>query len=258
MENYPEIVAKIANDYLARVKSKLSLVPPSEQDEFLKEIQSHLFEAYQQTPGEDDVARILTVLRNLGEPAEVVADRLPGAMVRSGSKRNLPLYIVAGIFIALFGIPLGFGGVSVLVGFLLALTWFVVVFFAITGTALLAGSVIMLIGLSRFLMPQLLDRLIALAAVENNWPVEFINQFSPADQGVFIVLFASIILAAGLGMLWVGKRLLRGLRFLFTLAFDWARRAAKSIRKRLDQDKRDRIWRGGRFSAARTGSQATR
>ena len=112
MENYPQVVEKIANDYLARVKSKLFLVPSSEQDEFLRELQSHLYEAYQQTSGDDDVARILTVLRNLGEPTDVVADRLPGAMVRSGSKRNLPLYILGGVFIAIFGIPIGFGGVS--------------------------------------------------------------------------------------------------------------------------------------------------
>ena len=258
MENYSETVAKIANDYLERLKLKLGLVPAIQQDEFLREIQSHVYEAYRQMPGGDEVARILTVLRNLGDPADVVADRLPGAMVRSGSKRNLPLYIVAGIFIALFGIPLGFGGISVLVGLLLALTWFVVVFFAITGTTLLAGSLIMLIGLSRFIMPQLLDTLIAAAAVENNLPLEFISQFSPADQGLFIVLIASIILAAGLGMLWLGKRLLRGLRFLFSLAFDWTRRLAQNIRRRLSRDKREGLRWSECFTAAKTGSQATR
>ena len=80
----------------------------------MREIQSHVYEAYQQMPGEDDVARIFAVLRNLGEPGEVVADRLPGAMVRSGTRRNLPLYVAGGILIALFGIPLGFGGFGVL------------------------------------------------------------------------------------------------------------------------------------------------
>jgi len=105
MNNYPEVVAKIASDYLERVKSQLRLVPAHEQGEFLREIESHLFEAYQQTPGEDDVARILAVLRNFGEPAEVVADRLPGAMVRSGTKHNLPLYVVGGILIALLAFP---------------------------------------------------------------------------------------------------------------------------------------------------------
>jgi uncharacterized membrane protein len=258
MENYPEIVTKIVNDYLDRVKSKLTLVPPNEQDEFLREVQSHIYEAYRQTPGGDDIARILTVLRNLGEPAEVVADRLPGSMMRSGSSRNFPLYIVAGIFIALFGIPLGFGGVSVLVGLLLALTWFVVVFFAVTGTTLLAGSVIMLLGLSRYFMPQLIDRLIELGIVRIDEPLELFTQFSPADQGLLLVLMASIILAAGLGMLWLGKRMLRGLRFLSSLAFDWTRRAAQSIRKRVRQDRRDGSLWGVRFTSARTESPATR
>src|SRR5260370_26673188 len=114
MNNYPVVVGKIADDYLQRVKSQLRPVPPREQEDFLREIQSHVYEAYQQTPGDDDVVRILVVLRKLGEPAEVVSDRLPAAMVRSGTKRSLPLYVVGGILIALFGIPLGFGGVGVL------------------------------------------------------------------------------------------------------------------------------------------------
>ena len=130
MNNYPEVVAKIANNYLERVKSQLRLVPIREQNEFLREIESHLYEAYQQTPGDDDVARILAVLRNLGEPAEVVSDRLPGTMVRSGTKRNLPLYVVGGILIALFGIPLGFGGLGVLVGILGGLAGMLVAFYA--------------------------------------------------------------------------------------------------------------------------------
>src|SRR5271167_172680 len=103
MSNYPDVVAKIVSDYLERVKSQLRLVPVREQSEFLREIESHVYEAYQQTPGEDDVARILAVLRNLGEPAQVVSDRLPGAMLRSGAKRKIPLYIIGGILIALFG-----------------------------------------------------------------------------------------------------------------------------------------------------------
>ena len=112
------------------MKSQLGLVPIREQNEFLREIESHLYEAYQQTPGDDDVARILAVLRNLGEPAEVVSDRLPGTMVRSGTKRNLPLYVVGGILIALFGIPLGFGGLGVLVGILGGLAGMLVAFYA--------------------------------------------------------------------------------------------------------------------------------
>lgn len=112
MNSYPEVVEKIADDYLERVKSQLPLVPIREQSEFLAEIESHLYEAYQERPEEDEVARILAVLRNLGEPAEVVSERLPRTMARSGKTRSLPLYVVGGILIALFGIPLGFGGLG--------------------------------------------------------------------------------------------------------------------------------------------------
>src|SRR5580658_10084205 len=154
MNDYPDAVAKIANDYLERVKSQLRQVPAREQDEFLLEIQSHLYEAYSQTAGSDDVARILTVLRNLGEPAEVVADRLPKAMVRSGTKRNLPLYVLPGILIGIFGIPLGFGGVSVLVGLLLVLVGVLVAYYAATGIILLTGAIFTVFGFIRFALPD--------------------------------------------------------------------------------------------------------
>src|ERR1035441_5302646 len=44
MNNYPEVVAKIAHDYLERVKSQLQLVPVRERIEFLREIESHIYE----------------------------------------------------------------------------------------------------------------------------------------------------------------------------------------------------------------------
>ncbi len=144
MNEYPEAAAKIADDYLERVKLQLRLVPARERDEFLREIQSHIHEAYHRTPGEqtagdDDVARMLAVLRNFGEPAEVVSDRLPKAMVRSGTRRSLPLYILAGITIALFGIPLGCGGVGVLVGLLIALLGIIFAFYVVAGELPVGG-----------------------------------------------------------------------------------------------------------------------
>ncbi len=240
MNSYPEVVAKIAKDYLDRVKSQLGLVPAHEQGEFLREIESHLYEAYQQTPGEDDVTRILTVLRNFGEPAEVVSDRLPGSMVRSGTKRNLPLYVVGGILIALFGLPLGSAGVGVLVGLLAALAGILVAYYAVAGSFLLVGALTMLLGLTRILLPQLFDRLVVLGYVQLNGPVgEFLDNFSPGYQGLLMILFASVFAAGGLGMLWVGRYLLRGLRFLFSLTFDWMRRFAQGARRKLHRDNRE-------------------
>src|SRR6266498_2017087 len=232
MTSYPEVVAKIANDYLDRVKSQLRSVPVREQNEFLGEVESHLYEAYQQTQGEDDIARILAVVRNLGEPAEVVSDRLPRTMVRSGAKHNLPLYIVGGTLIALFGIPLGFGGLGVLVGILVALAGMVVAFYATAGSIVLVGAVFTLLGLTRMLLPQLFDRLVVLGLVQITAPVtEFLDHFSPSEQGLMMIVFGSAWLASGLGMLWLGRYLLRGLRFLFGLLFDRMRRFAQSVRR---------------------------
>ena len=239
MNNYPEVVAKIVNDYLERVKFQLRLVPLREKDEFLREIQSHVYEAYQQTPGEDEVARIFDVLRKLGEPSYVVSDRLPGAMVRSGTKRHLPLYILGGILIALFGIPLGFGGVGVLVGLLAALTGITIAFYAAAGSILLVGALSMLMGLSRIFLPQLFDKLIVLGIIRMDGPpAEFLDHFSPPDQGLFMILFASVFIASGLGMLWLGRYVLRGVRFLFSLIFDRIRRLAQSLRRKWHQENR--------------------
>jgi uncharacterized membrane protein len=240
MNNYPDAVAKIVSDYLERVKSQLRLVPAREQTEFLREIESHVYEAYQQTPGVDDVARILAVLRNLGEPAEAVSDRLPGAMVRSGTKRSLPLYVVGGILIALFGLPLGFGGLGVLVGLLAAAAGVLIAFYAAAGSITLVGSLVTLLGLIRFLVPHLFDRLVELGFIQLGGPVgEFLDQFSPADQGLLMMLIGCVILAGGVGMLWVGKHLLRGLRFLFSLLFDRIRRLAQTVRRKWSHESRE-------------------
>ncbi len=231
MNSYPEIVAKIVNDYLERVKSHLRLAPVREQNEFLAEIESHLYEAYQQRPEEDDVARILAVLRNLGEPAEVVSDRLPQTMARSGTKRNLPLYVVGGILIALFGIPLGFGGLGVLVGILAALAGVGVAFYATAGSILLVGALSVLLGLTRILFPQLFDRLVLLGVIHISEPTaDFLDHFSRSEQNLLMLLFGGVWLACGLGMLWLGRYLFRGLRFLFGLLFDRLRRLARSAR----------------------------
>jgi uncharacterized membrane protein len=237
MNGYPEAVAKIANDYLERVRLQLRLVPAREQDEFLREIQSHLYEAYNETADDDDVARILAVLRNLGEPAEVVADRLPSAMVRSGTGRSLPLYILAGITVALFGIPLGFGGVGVLVGLLIALLGIVFAFYMFAGGFLFAGALLMSMGLIRVVLPELWDKLMMLGIIQINGPAEFFNHLSPTGQAFVLIVVASAFLATGLGLLRLGKYLLHGLRFLVSLIFDGVRRFAQTVRRKLRRDK---------------------
>src|SRR5579863_2692694 len=198
MDKYPEVVAMIANDFLERVKVHLRPLPAHEQDEFLKELQSHLYEAYQQTPGDEDVARMLAVLRNLGDPAEVVADRLPDAMVRSGARRNLPLYVVSGILIALFGIPLGFGGMGALAGLLAALAAMVIAYYAVAGSVFVAGSAFMLAGLVRLVLPHVWDNLVLNGYIQMNaGPGYFLDQLPSSLAGLLMILIASALAACG-------------------------------------------------------------
>jgi uncharacterized membrane protein len=237
VNNYPEVVSKLTDDYLRRVRLQLAQLPALEQDEFLREIQSHLYDAFQQMPGEDEVARILEVLRNFGEPSEVVQDRLPAAMVRSGAKRNLPLYVLGGILIALFGIPLGFGGVAVLAGVLISLAAIVAAYYATVGIIVLTAALFMLMGLARTYAPLFWDRLVTLGFIRLEGPVgNFLDQLSPLEQGLLMIVLAAAVGAGGLGMLRVGKYLIRGLRFLFSLALDRLRAFAQRIRRRAYPD----------------------
>lgn len=231
MNDYPEVVEKIIDDYLQRLKLQLRRVPAREKEEFLREIQSHLYEAYQQEPGEDDIARAFAVLRKLGEPAEVVSDRLPGAMVGSGTKRNLPVYVIGGILIALFGAPLGFSAVAVLAGVLAALTGFVAAYYAAAGMMFLVSLVAMLLGLTRIYEPATWDRLIAAGFIQlNGPPARFFEVLSPGTQGFVFIVFAAAFAAAGLGMLWLGRYLFLGLRFLYGWTFDGVRKTAQTVR----------------------------
>jgi uncharacterized membrane protein len=234
MDTYPEVVAKIINDYLERLKSQLRLVPAQEEAEFMREIQSHIYEAYQQADStQDNVERILRVLRNLGEPAEVVADRLPEAMVRSGAKRSLPLHVLIGILIALFGIPLGFGGVAVLLGALLTMVGVVVVYYGLASLILLCSVIFLALGTSRIYQPEFLDRLVAAGVIEIDPSMaQFMEALSPAVQGYTMIFFAILFAAAGLTMFVLGKHLVRGLRFLGGLVFDWIRQLAQRVARR--------------------------
>jgi uncharacterized membrane protein len=237
MHNYPEAVLRIIDDYVDRVKSRLGPLPREEQDEFLREIRSHLYEAYQQAQEEQDaadgVARILGVIRRFGEPSEVVADRLPETMVRSGAKRSLPMRVIGGILIALFGIPLGFGGVGVMLGIVAAIGALVVAYYAAAGGILLGAASMLIFGLTRVYQPELFNRLIIAGIIQIDPPVrDLFEQFSAADQGYILILFGTIFAACGIGMVWFGRYVLRGVRFLFTLIFDQLRRGAQSLRRK--------------------------
>jgi uncharacterized membrane protein len=232
MGEYPEVVSKIVADYVERLSLHLSTIPARERDDFLREIQSHIYEAYQHESGDDELARILSVLRKLGEPAEVVSDRLPEAIVRAGGRRRSPLHIIGGIMIAVFGVPLGFAGVAVLIGVFAALAGIVIAYYATASSFLLAGGVLSFMAMIRIYQPELWDLLVSRSVIQmQDAPGEFFDVLSPGSQGAALIVLACVFVVFGVAMLWLGRFLVRGIRFLLSLAFDQIRQLAGKTRQ---------------------------
>jgi uncharacterized membrane protein len=218
MNVYPEAVAQIVEDYLVRLKAELATVPSQESSEILSEIESHIYESYQGVQGTNDIARILNVLRKIGTPAEVAGGTLGTALVSAGTQRSLPFYVVSGILIALFGIPLGVGGVAVLLGALGTLIALVLAYYATAGAVLvLAGAFVLISGTVAY-YPTLWDRLGDLGLVRLSSPlIHFLESLSPKEEGLLFLILGTICVAIGLGMLRFGRHLMRGLRFTLDL-----------------------------------------
>jgi uncharacterized membrane protein len=224
-EDYPIAVKKIVDDYLARVRGHLSGIPDVDRQELVMEINSHIYESFTGETEGDEVDRILRVLRKLGEPAEVIQDRLPGAMVTMGRKKKLPFYILSGVLIILFGLPLGIGGLACVLGLLVALGGLLIAYYAAAVSLVVGGGLGILASLVRIFNPEFLDRIYELYDVQimSGGPIP------PEYMGVVGLIGSIVFTAAGLAMLWLGKRMLRGLRFAGNLVLSkiqgyWSRR----------------------------------
>ena len=223
-------VAQIVDNYLERFKKGLKGIPAKDQDELIKEITSHIYESFRNDPTPDEVARILKVLDKLGEPAAVISARMPEAMVTLGKKRKLPFLILAGVLIAFFGVPLGLGGLSVAVGLIISVLALIVSFYIMAFSMILAGWLSAVVMIVRIFSPGFLDPWI------NIYPLVS----DPTFNTIIYILGALLIAAVGFGMLWLGSRLMRGVRFVFRLLFDkvknWRKRAPGGGERTLGSD----------------------
>ncbi len=119
--HFPPGAEKIVADYLEKVKVQLKGMNQGDQQEILAEIRSHIYESFNAESAGDDIDRILLALKRLGDPTEVVANRVSESISRLGRQKKSLLYILAGFLIIFFAAPLGMGGLSVLAGLLAAL-----------------------------------------------------------------------------------------------------------------------------------------
>ena len=198
-------VAQIVDNYLDRLKKGLRGIPAKDQDDLVKEIHSHIYESFRGDPTPDEVARILKVLDKLGEPAEVISTRMPEAMITLGKKKKLPFLILAGVLIAFFGVPLGLGGLGTAVGLIISVLGLVLAFYVIAFSLILTGWLTAVVLIIRLFSPGFLEP----------WMDIYPLVSDPTFNIVIYILGALLISALGFGMLWLGSRLLRGIRFVF-------------------------------------------
>jgi uncharacterized membrane protein len=216
-------VAQIVDNYLERLKKGLKGIPAKDQEELVKEINSHIYESFRADPTPDEVARILRVLDKLGEPAAVLAARMPEAMVTLGKKKKLPFLILAGLLIAFFGVPIGLSGLSAAVGVLLGVLALVLAFYIVAFSLILTGWLSAVIMIVRIFSPGFLDPWIDIYPLVSD----------PTFNTVIYIVGALLIAALGFGLLWLGSRLMRGVRFVFRFLFDkvknWRKKAPASV-----------------------------
>jgi uncharacterized membrane protein len=212
-------VAQIVDNYLDRFKKGLRGIPAKDQDELVKEINSHIYESFRNDPTPDEVARILKVLDKLGEPAAVISARMPEAMVTLGKKKKLPFLILAGLLIAFFGVPLGLGGLSAAVGVLIGVLAVIVSFYVVAFSLILTGWLSAVVLIIRLVVPGFLDPWIDIYPLVSD----------PTFNTVIYIFGALLIAALGFGMLWLGTRMMRGVRFVFRFLFakikNWRKKA---------------------------------
>jgi uncharacterized membrane protein len=233
MSHYPAVVEKIVQDYLQRVAIQLKRFPNSDQKEVLKELGSHIYESYGAESNSEPVGRILEVLRKLGEPADVVAEKLQESWLNLRKLKRFPLSVLGGIVVGMFGLPLGFAGVAMLLGGLGAMLGLVAAFFATATLLLFTGVMGMGLGLLRMFNPDLWDHLVAQGFIQFHGRIgQFFDLLSPATQGGLLMFLFMAVAAAGLGMLWLSKRLVKGLRFVVGLMLDRAKTLFRRRRHR--------------------------
>jgi uncharacterized membrane protein len=213
--HFPPQAEKIVADYLEKMKTHLKGMNENDQNDILAEIRSHIYESYNSESDGDDIDRILRALKRLGEPAEVVSNRMGESISRLGRQKKSLLYIISGFLIVFFAAPLGIGGLGVIAGLLAALIGLLIAYFATALMFVISGFFCALVGLITIISPDIFLEI-------NRWAGEAIFQFGPFQNhpqiaGVITLIIAMMLAALGLLMLWSGKHIWRGLRYVVNL-----------------------------------------
>jgi uncharacterized membrane protein len=205
--DFEEPVGRIVDSYLRRLRNCLQGFPEADREELIREIYSHIYESYQGDSTENRTQRILDVLERLGEPRDVVAGRVSASMRRMGKKRGLPFYILAGALIGIFGLPLGLGGLAVLIGLGIVFAALVFNYYVIAGVLVLSGWITFAVTIVRLFAPDFLVGIVGT-----------LDQFFDPPLSVVLNLLAAVFCTLiGLGLFRLGRPMLRGVGYIFRL-----------------------------------------
>ena len=210
--NYPQPVEKIVDNYLERLEGYLQGLPGSDKEEFIKEIESHIYESYQNDAAGDEIDRILRVLRKLGEPGDVYQKKAPEAIVKMGSDRKRPLYILGAILIAFFALPLGMGAVGVIIGIIGAIFGLLAAYFVTAFSFVLAGFLGIIFSIIKIAHPEFLDEVVIKLGGQVS------HFFHPTLEGILGLIACLILTGLGVLMFYFGRNIFKGLKFLWNIS----------------------------------------
>jgi hypothetical protein len=138
------------------------------------------------------------------------------------------------LLIALLPIPFGFAGVSLLAAIVGAMTGFVVAYYAVMGSVLLAAAVCACFGLMRLYGPVLWERLETVGLIRYEGRIGLaIEQLDPATQAGLLLIAAAVLLAIGVGLFWGSERIMRWIFAFRRVALRRLPSAVKSLERRL-------------------------
>lgn len=214
--SYSENVKKIVNDYLEKISVHMKNMPQKDKDDFIMEIESHIYESYMNDKNENEIDRILSALNKFGDPSEVFQKKGPETMYKIGKEKNIPLYIIIGTLIAIFGLPLGFSGLGVLLGLLGLLLGILIAYFATALGFTLGGMAGIFASIIHIVDPTFFHRI---SGETITFSTGFFSFPNTTVEGVFGIFISLILTALGLFMFFSGKYIFRGLRTVTNLSF---------------------------------------
>lgn len=112
----------VYKSYLKRIKKAVKILPKSEQQEVLMEMNSHIFEAMQQNSKQNEKDCLLDVIDKLGAPEEVLKPLIADKKLEQATKTFNPLHVFKALMLNITN------GISYVIFFILYLCLSVFVF----------------------------------------------------------------------------------------------------------------------------------